>query len=56
MNTILKHTGTPSAIEATPQRTRHVGRLLRRLVHATLDRLTLPPHDASPEYYRFPWF
>ena len=55
MNINLKQVGTPPAID--PQRrTRRVGRLLRNLVHATLDRLTLPQRDAPPEYYRFPWF
>jgi len=56
MATIPKPAGTMPASETPRRRARNVTRLLRGLVHATLDRLTLPQRDTPPEYYRFPWF
>lgn len=46
-----------NAASKSTKNPRHgVARLLRRVVHATLDRLTMPERNPSPEVYRFPWF
>ena len=56
MNPNPKYTGTLPIVNTSHHRMHRVGRLLRRVVHATLDRLNSPPRDLSAEYYRFPWF
>lgn len=57
MNPNPKHTGMPPSAANSHHGTHRVGWLLRRVVHATLDRLNSPPRDLSVEYYyRFPWF
>lgn len=56
MNPNPKHTGMPPSATNSHHGTHRVGWLLRRVVHATLDRLNSPPRDLSVEYYRFPWF
>jgi len=45
-----------NATNVSKPRIRRVGVLLRRVVHATLERLSSPSRDPSLEYYRFPWF
>jgi len=53
MNTILKRAGDRPATPVNPHRAR---RLLSRVLHVTLDRMTLPYRDMPDEFYYFPPF
>ena len=53
MNTIPRRTGDRPATPVTRHRAR---RLLSKVLHVTLDRMTLPYRDMPAEFYYFPPF
>ena len=57
MNKIRTRTGSLPAAYPNNQRPHGARRLLSKMLHATLGKLTLPQREPPPaEYYRFPWF
>jgi len=57
MNTILTRAGAqPATAAPQPAAPRRARRLLSRMLHVTLDRMSLPYRDIPPELFRFPPF
>jgi hypothetical protein len=56
MDTNLSRTGDRPDAARSSHGIKRLLRAFSAMAYKVADRVTSPPHDSSPEYYRFPWF